>query len=629
MQTLIFRLIRFHLVPWMSMAFAHRILRLAFKEDFKLRDCDEETMDLFAGKQLALSSNRRNCILGFGKVLQLFSVSAIMATNIYGQIIAWDASSGLLPSDGSIPADQRFVLNGDPAWANILPEHMNVVDDSTTFQFKFFKDDFGSISASSDWAYQIELRVNWSQPGVDHGGHHGIRDEGKDGFLLLDSDKVGFLSADGIPWSLSYALDTTDGFHHYRVTKTTGIVRLFVDHNDEPSLVFAYDQLLDNTSGPTRVDLGGTSNPGMTDFDVGYFSFNPSGTELPDQWLSEWIDHNGHRYRVTKGSTWSQAQDIAASVGGSLVTIDDSDENLWIMETLGSFATSPNGLWIGLFQRDGSQEPLGGWTWVSGDNADYRNWAAGSPNDNRINGNENVTRMFLPGTVEPAGKWDDIAEDHLLTGVVETIDPVWEIADGGNGHRYRPVAVPAGLSWTEASSLAIAAGGHLVTITSDAENEFVFSLVDAPEFWNVPGNYLGPWLGGMQPPGTDEPDGGWEWVTGESFAWYDNWLPGEPNDNAANDSDFLHFFSHDGRASTWNDRPDENSFPVVGYVVEFEPDCVADFVEPFGVLDIFDIFTFLGAFSAHGVAADLAEPYGVWDFFDVMTFLEQFAAGCP
>jgi hypothetical protein len=227
---------------------------------------------------------------------------------------------------------------------------------------------------------------------------------------------------------------------------------------------------------------------------------------------------------------------------------------------------------------------------------------------------------------------DNIMFVVVGTGNIYRIVPTefeWKVEEGGNGHRYRPVAVPSGLSWSDASDLAIAAGGHLATITSDAENEFIFSLVDAPEFWNVPGNFLGPWLGGMQPPGTDEPDVGWEWITGESFAWYDNWLPGEPNDNATNDSDFLHFFSHDGRASTWNDRRNENSFLVVGYVIEFEPDCVADYVEPFGVLDIFDIFTFLGAFSAHGVAADLAEPYGVWDFFDVMTFLEHFAAGCP
>lgn len=59
------------------------------------------------------------------------------------------------------------------------------------------------------------------------------------------------------------------------------------------------------------------------------------------------------------------------------------------------------------------------------------------------------------------------------------------------------------------------------------------------------------------------------------------------------------------------------------------PTCPADLAEPFGVLDFFDVQTFLSAFSAGDPQADLAEPAGVFDFFDVQAFLNAYSAGCP
>src|SRR5215471_2436987 len=69
----------------------------------------------------------------------------------------------------------------------------------------------------------------------------------------------------------------------------------------------------------------------------------------------------------------------------------------------------------------------------------------------------------------------------------------WEVSAGGNGHKYLPVSGFTGLTWTIADSLARAKGGYLATLTSPAENAFVFSLVDAPQFWTG-GNGSGPAL---------------------------------------------------------------------------------------------------------------------------------------
>ncbi len=53
----------------------------------------------------------------------------------------------------------------------------------------------------------------------------------------------------------------------------------------------------------------------------------------------------------------------------------------------------------------------------------------------------------------------------------------------------------------------------------------------------------------------------------------------------------------------------------------------ADFVEPFGTLDFFDVQAFLNFFSAHNPAADLNGD-SEFNFFDVQTFLNYFSGGC-
>ncbi len=68
--------------------------------------------------------------------------------------------------------------------------------------------------------------------------------------------------------------------------------------------------------------------------------------------------------------------------------------------------------------------------------------------------------------------------------------------------------------WSQANKLAKALGGHLVTITSDAENRWVFDNVGK----------FGYLLGG-----TDAlEEGKWTWVTNEKWE-YDRWNSGEPN----------------------------------------------------------------------------------------------------
>ena len=110
-----------------------------------------------------------------------------------------------------------------------------------------------------------------------------------------------------------------------------------------------------------------------------------------------------------------------------------------------------------------------------------------------------------------------------------------------NGHSY--YRSTGSMTWTDARQACINMGGHLVTSTSLAENNFLFSL------W--PNGWIGL---------TDEQtEGVWKWVTGESYSW-SYWNAGEPN-NAGNE-DYIQFVG----GGRWNDLPN-TSLP---YVLEFE-----------------------------------------------------------
>jgi len=145
----------------------------------------------------------------------------------------------------------------------------------------------------------------------------------------------------------------------------------------------------------------------------------------------------------------------------------------------------------------------------------------------------------------------------------------------GNMHWYE--AVQTTISATGADTAATNAGGYVSTITTAAENAFVYSLVSGNnDFWflDTAGNGQGPWLGGYQPVGSPEPAGNWRWVTTEFWS-YTNWetASGEPNDHGSpdpGDENFLQFFGYQTlKGPKWNDM---NNLPhATGYVIEYDP----------------------------------------------------------
>ncbi|CAK0774338.1 C-type lectin domain-containing protein [Gammaproteobacteria bacterium] len=128
-----------------------------------------------------------------------------------------------------------------------------------------------------------------------------------------------------------------------------------------------------------------------------------------------------------------------------------------------------------------------------------------------------------------------------------------KLLNPANGHAYQ--LFDTAVYWQTAKNSCASLGGHLATITSQAENDWIQSNFGTEV-----------WLGG-----TDEAqEGTWKWITGEEWS-YTNWQSGEPNDSCGGE-DYLEMNFPGHGPSTWNDYggPGCYSINLVAYLCEWE-----------------------------------------------------------
>ena len=166
------------------------------------------------------------------------------------------------------------------------------------------------------------------------------------------------------------------------------------------------------------------------------------------------------------------------------------------------------------------------------------------------------------------GEWLGVDTTCSLTTCIgESIGPIeWSPASGGNGHGYELVVVPEGVTWHEASDMALQMGGHLATLTSYEEHLFVFENL-ASDVSVYTDGFWGPLFGAYQDEDADdysEPDGGWRWVTGEPWDWT-NWLPGQPDNGDGIESvgQFVIQPPNGDLLGHWNDWAATSSAPLL------------------------------------------------------------------
>ena len=95
------------------------------------------------------------------------------------------------------------------------------------------------------------------------------------------------------------------------------------------------------------------------------------------------------------------------------------------------------------------------------------------------------------------------------------------------------------MTWEEAQMYCESIGGHLATITSQEENDFLFGYLTSL-------GYSSAFFGASD----KDSDGIWTWVTGEPFQ-YSNWHEGEPDNLYAEGHYGMFDFKY--RDGTWND----------------------------------------------------------------------------
>jgi hypothetical protein len=137
-----------------------------------------------------------------------------------------------------------------------------------------------------------------------------------------------------------------------------------------------------------------------------------------------------------------------------------------------------------------------------------------------------------------------------------TADPVqWP----ANGHWYEAISPSPTLTWEQASEAAQARTwmgmtGHLATITSQEEQDFIATLLGGDSYF----------VAGYQDPTSSAPADNWHWQTAETWG-YTNWSANEPNDYYGPGAEAcLEVYGNTGK---WNDV---RCIEAKSYIVEYD-----------------------------------------------------------
>src|SRR3954471_217432 len=130
-----------------------------------------------------------------------------------------------------------------------------------------------------------------------------------------------------------------------------------------------------------------------------------------------------------------------------------------------------------------------------------------------------------------------VAASALILAPLPALTSPAVAAVGPGGHQYEAVLVTQGLSWFDAEQAVEArgCGWYLATLTSKAEDQFVFGLIKKNPNFFLGGN--GPWLGGHQNASIHENGAESALGTGEHFSGYPSGAKGEPSNRTAGHQD--------------------------------------------------------------------------------------------
>lgn len=252
------------------------------------------------------------------------------------------------------------------------------------------------------------------------------------------------------------------------------------------------------------------------------------------------IIFNNHIYSLYNDTlTWEEAKVHCEEIGGHLVTITNKEEQNVITDLL------KNQYCRWYFLGASSTNNNGNYKWVTNEDFVYTNW-----NNNIPNSKDN----YLMATTRLNGNWEvtnnngyDCAIGYICEIESASIHP-------SNTQYYKSnkyELYDKTLTWEDANQLAKIKGGHLVTITSQEEEDFIEKLINN-------GNEYYYWLGGKK-----NSSNNFEWTNSENFN-YSNWATNEPN-NTNNVENYIFKYKSSGK---WNDNI--NFINNIGFIIEYD-----------------------------------------------------------
>jgi len=155
----------------------------------------------------------------------------------------------------------------------------------------------------------------------------------------------------------------------------------------------------------------------------------------------------------------------------------------------------------------------------------------------------------------------------ITTNLLCQVECDYDIIDGFeysgyfNGSHY--YLSNSSLTWIESNVVCNELGGHLATVNSEEENQFIS---------NINANTT-VWIGLIQNTESDdynEPDGGWEWVTGEPYE-YTSWGASKPGDSGPAGPENHGEMGLSGSGNwygLWNDA--DGTYHIEPFVLEIE-----------------------------------------------------------
>ena len=168
-----------------------------------------------------------------------------------------------------------------------------------------------------------------------------------------------------------------------------------------------------------------------------------------------------------------------------------------------------------------------------------------------------------------------VVSSLALAGATHAQNAVqWRVEDGGNGHWYEVRPYGTITSWMSSQRDAVSRGGHLATLQNSGEEMHLQSIVGGGSCVDCAHSEF--YIGALQPVGSAEPTGGWEWVTGEPMN-YSNWRAGEPN----NSGGVEHFALVNNCVSGWNDGGNVANCGHAA-IIEWSADCNNDGLVDYG-----------------------------------------------